>query len=151
MVDRVAERNLSHKIHFLGNVADRNVLKSYYTAADLFLFPSLYDNAPLVVREAAGLHTPSLLLRGATCADEIVDNYNGFLSDHSVDFFADRLQELMMNPKLVGDVGLRASSTIVRSWEDIADEVYDRYQRLIHKSRYNSPRCFTGGVMYERV
>jgi glycosyltransferase involved in cell wall biosynthesis len=57
MVDRVAERNLSHKIHFLGNVADRNVLKSYYTAADLFLFPSLYDNAPLVVREAAGLHT----------------------------------------------------------------------------------------------
>ncbi len=151
MVDRVAERNLSHKIHFLGNVADRNVLKSYYTAADLFLFPSLYDNAPLVVREAAGLHTPSLLLRDATCADEIVDNYNGFLSEHSVDFFADRLQELMMNPKLVGDVGLRASSTIVRSWEDIADEVYDRYQRLIHKSRYNSPRCFIGGVMYERV
>lgn len=42
---------------------EREILKRYYVAADLFLFPSLYDNAPLVIREAAALGTPSVLIR----------------------------------------------------------------------------------------
>ncbi|MDR1436804.1 MAG: glycosyltransferase, partial [Candidatus Symbiothrix sp.] len=78
-----ANYGLSSKVTFLGIISDREILKQYYAAADLFLFPSLYDNAPLVVREASALHTPSILVKNSTAAEIVTDNYNGFLIDNS--------------------------------------------------------------------
>ena len=59
------------------------------SAADLFLFPSMYDNAPLVVREAAMMGTPSVILKGSTASEVIVDGVNGFLADQTPDSYAD--------------------------------------------------------------
>ena len=60
----VSEKGLDGKVTFVGTLTDRKTLTDYYAAADLFLFPSLYDNAPLVVREAAALHTASVMAEG---------------------------------------------------------------------------------------
>lgn len=38
---------------FLGKITEREELSGIYLSSDLFFFPSMYDNAPLVVREAA--------------------------------------------------------------------------------------------------
>ncbi len=57
------------KITFFGSVQSRKLMQMIYTAADLFLFPSIYDNAPLVVREAASLYTPSIVARGSNTAE----------------------------------------------------------------------------------
>ena len=59
MKQLVSEKGLDDKVTFTGMLTDREAITRYYAAADLFLFPSLYDNAPLVVREAAALHTPA--------------------------------------------------------------------------------------------
>ena len=40
-------------VKFTGGITDRDLLRGLYLASDLFFFPSLYDNAPLVLREAA--------------------------------------------------------------------------------------------------
>lgn len=42
--EQVKNLKLTDKIKFVGNLTDREQLKRYYAAADLFLFPSLYDN-----------------------------------------------------------------------------------------------------------
>ena len=55
---KINELGLQNHVTLLGNIHDRERLKRIDAAADLFLFPSLYDNAPLVVREAAAMHTP---------------------------------------------------------------------------------------------
>ena len=60
----VEDMGLNSKVEFIGVITDRDRLKQFYAAADLFLFPSIYDNAPLVVREAGALQTPSILVRG---------------------------------------------------------------------------------------
>ena len=44
-----------------------------------------------------------------------------------------RLRELLADPERVHRVGVTASRSIVRSWEDVVDEVLDRYNRLIAK------------------
>lgn len=119
------------RVMFLGKISERERLKRYYTAADLFLFPSLYDNAPLVIREAAALHTPSMLLKGSTAADIITDNVNGFLCPNDVNAYATRLSQLMTDSATVERVGNGAAGTLARSWEDIANEVNDRYNHLI--------------------
>lgn len=130
---RAALLGLDDKVTFVGTIVDRNVLKRYYAAADLFLFPSLYDNAPLVVREAAALHTPSVLLRNSTASEIISDSVNGFLSEGSVEAYAARLREVLQAPLLMKHAGEEASRTIARSWQNVAEEVYDRYISLIRR------------------
>lgn len=130
---KVAGLELSSKVTFVGSIVEREVLKRYYVATDLFLFPSLYDNAPLVVREAAALGTPSILIKDSTASEIISDSVNGFLSFNSTDAYAGRIREILQAPAVIRQVGEEASRTIARSWEDVTEEVYDRYSRLIKR------------------
>ncbi|MBR1538296.1 MAG: glycosyltransferase, partial [Bacteroidales bacterium] len=75
MTDRLGIRD---HVSFIGRVTDREKLKQYYAAADLFLFPSLYDTDGLVVREAAALNTPSVMLKEASAAGMLTDGETGF-------------------------------------------------------------------------
>lgn len=129
------ELHLSPKVTFVGSITDRERLKRYYAAADLFLFPSLYDNAPLVVREAAALQTPSLLIKGSTSAEIVCDSVNGFLSDNNVRAYANCINRLLHTPQMMVRAGEEAAHSIARSWEDVAEEVYDRYLCLMHRNR----------------
>ena len=74
MKELVTEKGLNAQVTFVGTVTEREVVKRYYAAADLFLFPSLYDTDGLVVKQAAALHTPSLMVETATAASVIQDN-----------------------------------------------------------------------------
>lgn len=130
---RTALLGLDAKVTFVGTIVERDALKRYYAAADLFLFPSLYDNAPLVVREAAALHTPSVLLHNSTAAEIISDSVNGFLSEGSVEAYATRLREVLQAPAFMKRAGEEASRTIARSWQNVAEEVYDRYTCLMRR------------------
>ncbi len=135
MLEKMArESGLKDRIRFLGVVRDREMLKKIYASANLFLFPSLYDNAPLVLREAAAMHTPALLLKGSTAAEVIEDGVNGFLADNNADSYARRMAEVCAIPSLQREAGLRASQTFCRSWENIVDEVKDRYRLLIKRN-----------------
>ena len=127
----VSEKGLDDKVTFVGTLTDRKVLTDYYAAADLFLFPSLYDNAPLVVREAAALHTASVMAKGATASTILTDGYNGFLTENDASALAALLRRLASEPELVRRAGENASRSIVRSWEDCVDEVLERYDILL--------------------
>ena len=129
----VSELALDSKVEFAKVITDREKIKEYYAAADLFLFPSIYDNAPLVVREAGAMHTPSILIKGASSAQNITDNFNGFLIENSRESFAEKLRELINSPEKIELAGLNASQTIARPWEDVAEEVLDRYKKLMQR------------------
>ena len=128
--DKIKELGLSQNVTMLGNIHDRERLKAIDAAADLFLFPSLYDNAPLVVREAAAMHTPSLMLQESTAAEVIQPDINGFLTANDKHAYAARICHLMEHPELLQAAGKKASNTIARSWEDVIDEVILRYRDI---------------------
>jgi len=127
----VEELNLSDKVEFVGMITERKKIKQYYAAADLFLFPSIYDNAPLVIREAAALQTPSVLVAGTSSAENITNNLNGFLTENTAESFAAKLRELINSPEKISSAGLNASQSLARSWESVTEEVLDRYQKLM--------------------
>ena len=127
---KIDELGLQDRVTLLGNIHDRERLKRIDAAADLFLFPSLYDNAPLVVREAAAMHTPALMLQESTAAEVIQTDVNGFLTPNDVQAYADRIVYLMTHPKMLQQVGNKASSTIARSWENVIEEVILRYRDI---------------------
>ena len=126
---------IAEKVHFTGAIHDRQLLMRYYAAADLFLFPSLYDNAPLVVREAAAMSTPSLLVEGSTAAEIICDGVNGFLTENSKEAMTAKIRQIISNRQLLKDVGYIASKTVANSWEDIIGLVRQRYLSLMRKNK----------------
>ena len=129
MEEFLKRNRLDSRVRMRGVIRDRDTLSDYYAASDLFIFPSPYDNAPLVLREAAAMGTPGLLLDGSTASEESVRDSNGFLSDNSPQSFADSIRWIHNNPTLLRDVSLRARATLVRSWEDVVDEVSGRHHR----------------------
>ena len=139
MKQLVHDKGLDDKVTFTGMLTEREQITRYYAAADLFLFPSLYDNAPLVVREAAALHTPAVMVEGSTAATILRDGENGFLVKDSLDDFESRLRFLYADRPMVRRVGVAASHSIVRSWEDVVDEVLDRYNHIIARKSQIRP------------
>lgn len=136
MEKRVKDLELTGQVHFLGSILDRKRLAGLYSMANLFLFPSIYDNAPLVVREAAALETPSLLVEGSNSAEGVVDGKNGFLAKNSAEAVAGKILEISKRNDLA-EIGKEACRTLYRSWKDIVDEVYTRYADLVeYKQKY---------------
>ncbi len=127
----VKDLGLDNQIVFLGKILDRDYLRSLFARADLFLFPSIYDNAPIVVQEAAAVGTPSLVITGCNAAEEIRDNKNGFLSENDTKSYADRIIQIIHDRELLKIAGENARKTIYRGWENIIDEVYRRYIEII--------------------
>lgn len=132
----IRQLGLSDRVTLLGNIHDRDRLKRIYAAADLFLFPSLYDTCGLVVREAAAMHTPSILLRESTAATAITDGVNGFLTHNDSADFVQQIMYLMNRPDEIKSVGEKASKTISRSWESVIEEVALRYRDLQASYRF---------------
>ena len=61
----------------------------------------------------------------------MTDGVNGFLVDNDPDEMAALLRSLSSDREKIRRVGLQASRTIVRSWEDCVDEVLRRYNELL--------------------
>ncbi len=132
---RISDYGLSDRVKLNGVIQERDRLSDYYAASDLFLFPSFYDNAPLVVREAAAMGVPSILLTGSTAAEVITNEKNGFLTEKSPKEFADLVEHLSNDRDELSKVAAGARETLVRSWENVVEEVIDRYDSLIARSK----------------
>ena len=105
--------------------------------SDIFVLPSVYDNAPLTMREAASCGCPSALIEGSNSADGITDGVNGFTSNLDTAAYAAMLEKVLANPGLMRSVGENARETVYISWEKVVDRVAVEYKRIIatHKEK----------------
>ncbi len=132
---RCAERGIAGQTRFLGKIVDRSVLMGLYARSDLFLFPSVYDNAPLVMREAAAFSVPTVVAAGSSAAAVVTDRKNGFVTENDPQAMACTLHTIMEKPRLLAQAGKGAVSTIYQSWEEIVDWVVEQYRRIIEHHR----------------
>lgn len=135
MAKMIRENGLEPNVTFHGVINDRETLSMHYAANDLFVFPSYYDNAPLVVREAAAMGTPSLLTSGSTASEVVTDGKNGFLARYDSSDFAHTIEKLSQDRERIREIALGARSTLVRSWRDVVGEVMENYDRIIKERR----------------
>jgi len=134
--DLVHEFGLHSRVQFLGKILDRELLKGLFGRADLFVFPSLYDNAPVVTREAAAMATPSVIVRGSNAAEGIRDGENGFLCENSPESLAGVIQKALEHPEKLRQIGEEARHSVFLSWESVMDDmVIPRYLEIIKEHR----------------
>lgn len=135
-----ADLGIADKTLFLGHIMDKHLLMGLYSVADLLVFPSIYDNAPMVVREAASTGTPSLLIKGSCSAEGVTDGVNGFLCENSPESIEKGIERALSADKSVGE---NARETIPLAWSAVVKTVNERYESLC--------RDYDTGVKRKRV
>ena len=131
--NHIKKINMEKEIILCGKVTDRELLKCYYARADLFLFPSVYDASSIVQIEAASQSTPTLLLKNTVTAGTVTDNINGFLSEHTVGAYSDRIIDIMNDKKLYDRVSKNAYIDLYKTWDEMVDKAYKLYIKHINK------------------
>jgi len=127
------EKNMKNKVIFTGKITDNQTLSLLYKNADLFFFPSAYDNDPLVVKEAAVHALPTLVMKHTSIADQITDNVNGFIQSGNAKNFAKRIIEILDRPSKRKKVGEQAQIDLVKRWPDTLRNLKKEYQSVIKK------------------
>ena len=128
-----AKLNLTDRqVLFTGQVADRDVLSGIYLNSDLLFFPSVFDNAPLVLREAAVLAVPTLVTEGSNAAGAIRKNVNGFTAAAAPQAMREEIIRIFAEED-VREIGRNARESIPLPWERLAQMVLERYQTVIDR------------------
>lgn len=127
------ETGVYDKCVFTGPVHDRELLRTFYCAADAFLFPSTYDTNGLVVREAAACGLASVLVKGSCAAEDITDGENGFLIEENAVSMFDTLKAVAANRPLAKTVGENAMRDIYVSWDDAVETASENYREIIKR------------------
>ena len=130
-----ASLNLTEEqIRFTGLISDRDLLRGIYLNAELLFFPSVFDNSPLVVREAAVLGIPALVTEGSNAAGAIRKNVNGFTAAADPQAMCGEIEGIIQSGR-AGEVGQMARETIPLSWERLIPMVQERYRIVAERCR----------------
>ena len=129
-----ASLGLAEDVLFTGLVADRDLLCGLYLNSDLLFFPSVFDNAPLVLREAAVLGVPTLATEGSNAAGAIRKNVNGFTAAAEPQAMCEEINRIYAEEDL-HVIGRNAQETIPLSWEKLIPMVQDEYRAVIERYR----------------
>jgi len=132
---KISDLGLKEHTHLAGHITDMDLLDGLYARASLLTFPSLYDAAPMVVREAAVMGTPSVMVAGSTAAEIIRDGENGYLCQNDPADLARVIQRALSDPKALERIGAQARETIPVPWEKIMEKAVERYTRLTALAR----------------
>ena len=125
---RSEELGIRDKCIFTGAVLDRARLRVFYSAADLFLLPSAYDNCPVTVREALACGCPSVLLKDSSASEGFTDGETAFFVEDCADSLLSKLLEIAYDKELLRRVGAAAMDQLWFSWDDAVKAAYERYQ-----------------------
>lgn len=123
-------------VNFVGKILDREVLSGLYLSADLFFFPSVYDNSPLVVREAASMGVPSLLTVGSNAAEAVVKDVSGFTAEENKVAMFREILRIFGTEGLLEKAGENARRMVARTWEEIVPTVQEKYAEIIEEYRF---------------
>ena len=116
-------------IHFTGFVEDEE-LPTLYSAADLFVFPSLYEGFGLPALEAMACGTP-VVAAAAASLPEVVGDAGLLVEPTDVEQLADAMRRLLTDEALRAELCQRGLAQAQRfSWEAAAQRLLDVYQRV---------------------
>lgn len=128
----VSKNSLENEVMFTGLITDRSAITGFYALSYMLLFPSYYDTACLVKREAAYFNVPTLFGKGSVTSEGVEDMVNGYYADDSPESMADKIEWALTHPEEHKKIGEKARITIYSTWEDRLKEVRERYVEIIN-------------------
>lgn len=126
--------DLGDRVFFLGS-KKQNMLKEYYSAADLLVIPSLYEAFGLVVLEALACGTPVIASKIGEMRSIIKEGKNGLHFTPGNSSSLSSCLQYFFSPKsnLWNRERIRRNIIHRFSWEKTAEETYDFFRSIIKK------------------
>ncbi|MCA9916308.1 MAG: glycosyltransferase family 4 protein [Anaerolineales bacterium] len=132
MLAEVERQGLTGRVHFIGFVDDAD-LPTLYSAADLFVFPSLYEGFGLPLLEAMGCGT-AVLTSNSSSLPEVAGDAAHQLAPTDQLAWTDAMHQLLTNHDLraqMAQAGLAQARQF--SWQQSAEQLLAIYQQLLSK------------------
>jgi glycosyltransferase involved in cell wall biosynthesis len=139
-VRRAAQRSsVADRIHFTGWVADDD-LRRFYCAAELFVFPSLYEGFGLPILEAMACGR-AVLCSNTSAMPEVADAAGILFDPSSVTEIARAIQDVLLDSELrtrLERLGLKRAASF--SWRRAAQKTLNVYYEVAEAKREVEPR-----------
>lgn len=126
------------EVKFTGFI-DGKYLPLAYARADLFLFPSVYDNFGLVKVEAAAFSTAGVFTEGSCAGYGVTHGVNGYLSKDDKESFAKVVAEAVADRAALKRAGENASRDLYISWEECTDLYFKRLTEIVEERKGTTP------------
>ena len=133
---QVNSLGISEKVYFAGYMEGKNVQKMY-KAADVAVFPSLYEPFGIVALEAMLSENP-IVVSDIGGLNEIVEHRVNGMKTYcgNPNSIADSILEVLYDHKLCADMAKKAKSKVRNqyNWSTIAQDTHFAYQKAICQS-----------------
>lgn len=128
--EEIEKLGLKSSVLFIDHVSDAE-LALFYNAADLFVFPSLYEGFGLPPLEAMACGTP-VVSSNAASLPEVVGDAAIQVNPHSVDEIAGPICRVLEDKELAQDLRARGLERANQfSWERTARETINVYEKVL--------------------
>ena len=129
--DLVQKLNLNTKISFLGRKTQEE-LKEYYRMADIFVYPSKYENFGQPLLEAGAHGLPIIATPVGVARDIIIDGETGYLTTDDPKVMSDHIH-LLQDNNLRQQMGAQIKKLIREKfdWVNIMSQYIDLYRSLL--------------------
>lgn len=130
-IDAALQRlDLGHHVHFTGYVADAD-LPALYSAAEVFVFPSLYEGFGLPPLEAMACGTP-VVTSNVSALPEVVGDAALTVDPFDTDALAAAIKRVITDAALCADLRRRGSERAAGfSWERTARATLAIYEHVL--------------------
>lgn len=118
-----------------GYVENRDLLRTYYSAGDLLVYPTIADTFGLVPAECMACGTPVLATRVGGITDVVVDGVNGFTIDENISpkMLAAKISKMLDEKKRLKEMGSKGVAHVksLFSVELMNKKYTELYEKLI--------------------
>ncbi len=136
-IERRMSPELAGRVTFTGRI-DHSETGAHYDAADIFVFPSIFEAFPIPPLEAMGAGLPVVAARAGGTVESVVDGVTGLLVEREdADALAAALLRLVRDPELrrsLGEAGRRRVADVF-SWPSVAESL----ERALLEARGPAP------------
>jgi glycosyltransferase involved in cell wall biosynthesis len=127
--ETIEKLNLQNDVIFTGYVPDED-LPGLYNAADLFVYPSLYEGFGLPPLEAMQCGTP-VITSNTSSLPEVVGDAGIMVNPHDIGELANKMYEVLTNKDLRKELSKKGIERAkLFSWKKCAEETLKVYESL---------------------
>ncbi|KAF2333125.1 glycosyltransferase [Flavobacterium daemonense] len=118
----------------LGRIFDERLMSAVYSAADVFVIPSLMDNLPNTVLESLMCGTPVIGFPIGGIPDMIQDGFNGFITEEiSVNSLLKTIKKFLDDPNYFDRIQIRAKAVEKYDLSVQAEKYIDLYSNILNE------------------
>jgi glycosyltransferase involved in cell wall biosynthesis len=129
----ITHLNLNNCVRYYNNLSDETLAK-FYSAADLFVFPSYYEGFGLPVLEAMAAGCP-VIVGNYKAAQEIVGNSTCLVNPFEIENISTRMKEIVSYQSLKNDmIEKELKRSRLFTWERCARETAEVYRDIAKRN-----------------